>query len=87
MFGTLMVTFSLNHNFSIRGFCLSATTESGQSRWQPLLCSKLDAAGVQAVSTLRIDESPKNGAMFQDGLPGIPDGGILLFTSHVFVDF
>lgn len=73
MFGTL-----------IRGFCLSATTESGQSRWQPLLCSKLDAAGVQAVSTLRIDESPKNGAMLQDVLPGIgqmmPDGGVLLFT-------
>ena len=36
-----------------RGCCLSATSESGQSRWEPFLCSNLDIAGVQAVASLR----------------------------------
>lgn len=86
MFGTLMVTFSLKHNFLIRGFCLSATTESGQSRWQPLLCSKLDAAGVQAVSTLRIDEKyRKMEQCFKTYCQGLARwwGSVV----HVFVDF
>lgn len=85
MFGTLMVTFSLKHNFLIRGFCLSATTESGQSRWQPLLCSKLDAAGVQAVSTLRIDEKyRKMEQCFKTYCQGLARWGSVV---HVFVDF
>lgn len=80
MFGTL-ITFSL-----IRGFCLSATTESGQSRWQPLLCSKLDAAGVQAVSALRIDEKfRKMEQCFKTYCQGLARwwGSVV----HVFVDF